>query len=363
MLKHTGVLLALLMTVSLVARAELAVEGQLLASADYTDPDPARDNGNYSLTGSRSWLGIFGEESLRENLTAIWRVETYIDLDNGGRGNSRDAYVGLRMPLGTLKIGNQATPYRLVSRGMDIFADTRADFHAVIGSVDGEAIFDNRMRNLLLYQTPVIKGFQFSLAFSSGYHGGKQSFDSGKAADQNAYSTGLVFDSGPLHVGLGFELLQDYVSSLAAFKNAGGRDAAATKLALGWNFGQGTELNLLVEEAGNGARLNGKHISRLAYYGNIAHIMGNLSFKLAMGWVNQLDEPADSGAYHGSLGLFYAFSPRTEIYGLLSKTHNDGKAAYGLQADNDDQDFIRPLAGDNATAISFGLIHHFEKSI
>ena len=363
MLKRTGLLLlGLLMTVSLAAWAELTVEGQLLASADVTDPDPARDNGDYSLTGSRSWLGIYGEESLRAHLTAIWRVESYVDLGNGDRGNSRDAYVGLRMPLGTLQIGNQATPYRLVSQGMDVFADTRGDFHAVIGSVGGEAIFDNRMRKLLLYQTPVIKGFQFSLAFSSGYRG-NQSFTSGKAADQNAYSTGLVFDSGPLHVGLAYERLQDYVSSLPAFAGAGGRNAAATKLALGWDFGQGTRLALLAEEAGNGVRLNGRNLSRQAYYANIAQIMGNTTLKAAFGWINQLDESADSSAYHGSLGFSYAFSPRTEVYGLLSKTYNDGKAAYGLQADNDDQDFILPLAGENATAVSIGLIHHFHKGL
>ncbi|MFQ5488416.1 MAG: porin [Gammaproteobacteria bacterium] len=336
--------------------AEMGLYGQALVSLDYVDSQdyPGPDNDKpLALNGNRSWLGFQGKEGLREDLALLWRAEVYLDLDDGGWGEGREAYLGLRHRFGTLRVGKQSTPYRLAGERLDVFADTRGDYHGVIGNIDGEAVFGNRMKSLLFYQTPQIKRFQLALGFSPAY-------ESQGDADHYGLSAALTFDNGPLYVALAYEQLQDYVSSLPQYAAAASGNARAAKLALGWDFGQGSKLGLILEDAKNGARLNGDEVLRRAYYLNFSQLLGNVTLRAAVGLLDQLDAVKDSGAKHLALGLSYAFSPRADVFAQAAWTSNDNGGAYGLVADSDDPSPLLPAQGEDMTAVSLGLRYRFD---
>ncbi len=341
------------------ARAEMGLYGQALLALDYVSSDnyPGPDNDKpLAVNGNRSWLGFRGEEGLREDLALLWRAGVYLDLDDGGWGAGREAYLGLRHRLGTLRLGKQSTPYRLAGERLDVFADTRGDYHGVIGSIDGEAVFGNRLKRLLFYQTPVIKRFQMSLAASPAYQASGD-------ADHYALSGALTFDNGPLYVALAYEQLQDYVSTLGRYASASAGNARATKLALGWDFGQGSKLGLILEEAKNGARLNGDELLRRAYYLNFSQVLGNVTLRAALALLDEMDAVKDSGARHAALGLSYAFSPRVDLFAQAAWLGNDDGAAYGLLADRDDPAPLLPAQGEDVSAVSLGLVYRFDRGL
>ncbi len=357
-----GVLLA----AAFPAWAEMALYGQARVSVDYlTNDDPDANTRDYTaaIGGSRSWIGLRGGERVRETLGVIWRAEKYLSLDNGAWGGGRDLYLGLTGKAGTLLAGKYATPYRLSSDGLDVFQDTRADFHGVIGNIDGEPVFGNRMKNILFYETPEFKRFQLSLAASPSYQDRDSLPLNRKDGGKYAFSGAVVFDNGPLWAGVSYSLLMDYVSSLPGYKAAASGNASATKLSLGWDFGQGTSLGLILEDAKNGARIDGKAVARRAYYFNLAHISGNTTWRAAVGALDDLEYRRNSGAKHYAAGFSHALSPRFDLFGVLTLTQNGENAAYGLVADSDDSDPVGAAMGRDVMAASLGLVFRFDRPL
>ena len=106
------------------------------------------------VTSNQSYIGLRGNERLRDRLSAIWQFEQGVDIDDGSWSDEgRDSFVGLEGGLGVLLAGRHVTPYRKLSDELDIFRDTRADHSAVIGAVDGQSLFNERARNIVYYAT------------------------------------------------------------------------------------------------------------------------------------------------------------------------------------------------------------------
>ncbi len=356
MSRKTLCLLALLAMAPAAMAVEMGIYGQALLGLDYLDssdyPGPDSDK-PLAVNGNRSWLGFRGEEGLRQDLSLIWRGEVYMDLDQGGWGDGREAYVGLRHRFGTLTGGKQSTPYRLAGERLDVFADTRADYHGVLGNVDGDPIFGDRMQRLVSYRTPRIRDFQFALAVSPAY-------ERGGDKDHYAYSAALDFASGPLYAALAYEQLKDYVSVIPRHAASASGNARAYKLALGWDFGQGTRLGLVAEKAKSGVRVGGDDLERPVYYMSLSQVLGNATLRAAGAWVGRMDGVSNSSAIHLALGLGYALSPRAEIFAQAAWTGNDDGAAYGMVADDDDPDPLLPALGKDIIVATLGLRYRFD---
>lgn len=311
------------------------------------------------ISSNKSYIGLRGREVLRERLALIWQYEQGVDLDDGEWSEGRDSYVGLDGRAGTLLAGRHVTPYRRMTDHLDIFRNTRADHSAVLGAVDGVSLFNERARNTVYYATPENRRLRFALAYiSSRDHDTLPR--SRSTADRNGFSTSLVFDSGPLYLGIGWERLgQDE----AVYED----DAEATKIALAWDFGQGTKASLIWEDADDGSRVGGRKGSREAWYAALSHVSGNFTWKLAYGMLDDLAHTPDSGAQMIAAGFSWAMSPRTEFYLLGATVLNDDNASYGLQPDHDDRgpDGVAtpgiPAAaeGENVVTLSAGFIHRF----
>ena len=336
------------------AHAAGEVYGVVHASLDRVgsdDPDSANEDSSLSLTSEHSYLGLRGREPLQNQMAVLWQAENTVDIDAGGWGPGRDTFAGLEMRFGSLLIGKHATPYRMSTEGLDLFADTRADYNAVIGSVGGASLFNNRADNALLYLTPRDKRLRFALAYSTRVAGEDDLPLTTAESRQEAWSAALEFASGPLYLGFAYE-------SLGELMGPGLDDGKARKVGLGWDFGQGTRMSFIWEDARTGEVSGGEEVARDAYYLSLAHIQGNLTCKLAYGRAGELAGTVDSGAHFAALGGTYALSARTEAYLLYSTVMNDDTGSYGLQPDHDGSGAVA-AAGDTADALSIGVVHRF----
>jgi predicted porin len=345
-----------LMLLSPAVHAAMDIYGAAHVSLDYAgndDPDPAHEDRTVSLTSNQSYIGLRGREVLQNQLAAFWQFESTISMDSGGWGDGRDTFVGLQTRFGSALFGKHATPYRRATEELDIFADTRADYNAVIGSIDGQSLFNNRADNVLLYQTPEEWSLHFALAYSPRVAGEDDLPLTTAESRQNALSAALMFDSGPLFLSLGYE-------SLGELTGPGLDDGRAMKFGAGWDFGQGTNASFIWEDAETGEIVGGNEVRREAYYVNLAHIHGNMTYKFAYGWLDELDSAPDSGAQYVALGGSYAASARTELYLLYTAVMNDEAGSYGLQPDHDGTGAVAAIAGGDVGALSAGLVHRFD---
>lgn len=360
-----AVILVSLTALSVAHAADVTVYGVAHVSLDVAnndDPDPANRARLFAISSNKSRIGLRGSEALSDSVDAIWQFENAVDLDNGGWGDGRDSYLGVSGGVGTLRAGKYVTPYRDATERLDIFSDTRADYNAVVGAVNGRQIFNNRAPNILVYRTPDDKRLRLALAYISNHGGADATTDDNLpatriAARRTGFSSALILDSGPLYLSLAHESLREYPVT--------GGEALATKFGAAWNFGQGTHVSLVWEQARSGEQVGGKKVSRTGGYLGLEHVSGNNTWKLAYGRLNALDSQADSGADLYALGYQRALSQRTDFYVLYTTLHNDANGLYVLQSPDYDggtppgaQD-LAVTPGAHPYAFVLGMVHRF----
>jgi predicted porin len=366
------------------ARAGIDLYGTVHVSVDQAgngEHAPATRRTATEITSNNSYIGLRGHEGVRDGLAVIWRIEQYVDLDDGKLLDLRDSYAGLESGMGNLLAGHYETPYRLMTDRLDIFAHTRADYNGIIGQVphvagtdatgaaviDGRTLFDQRARNILFYTSPE----QYRIRFSAAYIANQQQDDlpmADSAAARNGISAALVFDSGPLYAGVAYERMgrSNITAGSTAVTdcdpNVSHCRAVAKKAALGWDFRQGTKVALIWESAFNGAKIAGRDERRAAWYLNLSQVSGNLTYKVAYGMAGNLKATSDSGAQMIALGVSYSLARNTDVYFLGTGILNKHNAIYALQPDQADPvSVIAPAAaGSDVYAASLGLIHRFD---
>ncbi len=320
---------ASVLVMPLVAQAGVEVYGQARMSADYVNNDdtglasPAGsglanpDKSALSVTNNVSRIGFKGDEDLGNGLKAIWQIEQRVDFDTGGFATGpRNTFLGLTGGFGTAQVGKIETPFRLATQRIDIFADTRADYNAIIGNIGGTLVFDKRSNNIIVYTSPEMQGFKLSGAYSpSDKNDDLPRIKSD--GDKSVSSVNATYGNGPLYLAMAYESQGNY---------SGTNDARATRLGGSWDFGQGTTVGGVWENADKG----GSNGDRKAWYVNAAHKMGYTTFKAAVAGAGDMGSKSDTGAMQYSLGAAYAMTKVTEIYALYTMVNNDKSGAYGL---------------------------------
>ena len=214
------------MAAPMSASANVVLYGKIHASIDYVDPnndlyqlgdlvDDLTDNdGTWSISNRSSRIGFKGSEDLGNGLKAIWKAETKYNIDTGGWGSGRNAYIGLAGDWGTVLTGK-----------LDVFSDTMADYNSTLGFVD------RRTSNTIAYISPNWGGFTFAAAgiaseefgddligdggyslaamyFNNGFYGSLAWEDTSDLADPTiglpVDAPGVVDKNQILHVGLGY---------------------------------------------------------------------------------------------------------------------------------------------------------------
>ena len=349
------------------ATSNADVYGQISFSVDHIDTNNASGDSSDLVTGrdNASRIGVKGSEDLGGGLSAIWQVELQLNANSdisstsssisyygytfsfltgvSGGTTFRNTFVGLKSTsLGTVLLGRHDTPYKLATAKLDPFADTIGDYNAIIGQTDsGGNLFDLRVGGTVAYISPTFNGIHGAIAYVE-----TKNVEPSGADNQKAWSGLVMYDNGPLFGSLAYEL----------HSNLGGASSidniSAWKVGLGYTFGN-TKLGLVYEDISHDA--NNSNASRNAWYGSVAHTMGNIVLKGAYGKAGDGEGAGNNntGADFFAVGGDYMFSKRTSVYGVYAKVNQDSFGTYNM--------FNYSSAGNgrDVDGFSLGIKHTF----
>ncbi|QJD91502.1 porin [Duganella dendranthematis] len=314
-----------------------------------------------SGAASASRIGFKGTEDLGGGLSAIFKLETGVKVDDGTLDNTtstlfnREAYVGLSSKTaGSLTLGRQYTPYYETLRDVgDPFA---MGYAGTAKNLFPVASYMTRNSNAVVYKTPNLNGFTGAVSYSLGEQQGDAS-----AARQVGGSLGYA--NGPLNVAVAYNMKNNdttvlktagvghnslvaanydfkVVKVFAAFSKDKGQGSApingaasatATTNAFGYTFAQSADsqdaligLTAPVSEAGT--------------------VMAS--------YIRKNDkESFNRDADQWAIGYNYALSKRTSTYVAYAKIKNKNGAGYTVGNNTE--------AGTGDKAFNLGLKHSF----
>lgn len=330
----------------LAAQAGVEVYGQARASLDFvnnnTDVANQKDT-KFSLSSNASRIGFKGDEDLGNGLSLMWQLENNVDFDTGAAFNGvRETFVGLGGGFGSVRAGNLDTPYKSSTEAMDIFADTIADYNAVMSNGH-----NTQAANSLVYTSPDLSGFKVGVAYliSDVSTGNDNLPITSNANDQDGFSLSGNYTNGPLGVVAAYETLSK--------QGSGGDDATAWKIGGSYTIMDATTLGLIYENTDVAGTIK----DRNAFYVDVAHKMGDTTLKLAYGNIDKCGGSSgvcdQTGATQMSVGASQALTKNTEVYALYTMVSNDDNAAFGLVSNSS------PVTGKDMSAFSVGINHMF----
>jgi len=338
---------------------------------------------NNKVSSNASRIGFKGSEDMGDGLSAIWQIEQLIAIDGSGAANSfatRNTFAGLSSAsAGTLLLGRHDTPYKLTTRGMDVFGDTIADNRTVMGgglstvlapaagaaavNLNGAgASFDGRQTDVVAYISPAMGGFTGIIAYVAGAEGQTTAVQT----KGSAWSMAGLYGNGPLNVNFGYEV--HHVGSAT-----GTVGAAAVLTLLGkttaresaWKIGASYTMDALTingvyertddDFGAAGANVLGHN----DYYLSGKYSFGSDAVKLAYGKAGD-NATASTGARHISVGYDHNLSKRTTVYALYTQLSNDTGASYtlGNAGVGNGTVYVNGL-GAKPSAVSLGMKHTF----
>ena len=167
-----------LWAVDLYGRANLSYEYVSDELGDYTE-----------LVSNYSKIGLKGEEGIREGITAVYKFEYHIILDDGETFKPFNIYAGIKGSYGTLIGGYFDTPLRRAQNKVDLFNFLRGDIKNML------TVNENRKGNSVMYISP---GWKHLTAYLAHIASESPDVDSGMSA-------AAIFDRGPWYAALAMD--------------------------------------------------------------------------------------------------------------------------------------------------------------
>lgn len=154
------------------------------------------------VSSNSSGFGVRGSEQLGGGMQAIYQIEGGYNVDTGAGGlNTRDTYLGLSGPLGTLRAGFMSTPLRALGGRLNFVpgGTSIANNMGVMSTLNGlHAGLNARLPNSVQYAAPPLAGVVATLLYAPGESrpGGLSDHSTG---------AGLAYDSAPWYAGWAYE--------------------------------------------------------------------------------------------------------------------------------------------------------------
>jgi predicted porin len=226
--------------------------GSLDVSGDIFNPSVFDQGTKVGIASNISSFGIRVRHNLApygwDGMAVVAQLESQVDIASfpteRAAFGTRDSYLGVESPWGSLKAGKSDTPYKKATNAWDPFSRTIADYNSIMGNTGGDnrAEFDWRMPRAVWYESPIWNGLQFSALFSAGQNYAQDNSDyaygdyfqcngsSARASGSNfpnssgavpgliggngctdgsygnAYSTALTYKNGPFSAMAAYEL-------------------------------------------------------------------------------------------------------------------------------------------------------------
>jgi predicted porin len=178
----------------LIDNTTVTLYGSIDVSGDVFNPSVYDQGTKLGISSNISSFGIRVRHNLApygfEGMAAVAQLESQVDIaaapTERAAFGTRDSFLGMESPWGSLKAGKSDTPYKKATAAMDPFTRTLGDYNSIMGNTGGDnrAEFDWRMNHAVWYESPILQGFQFSALFSPGQN---------YARDNSDYSYGDYF--------------------------------------------------------------------------------------------------------------------------------------------------------------------------
>lgn len=364
-------LLALAVAAALAPVAAMADSGNVTIYGVMDASYDITDNGNTAagVSGARTnkvssnngRIGFKGNEDLGNGTSAIWQIESTMNLDVGANTlGTRNTFVGLSSKsMGTVLLGRHDTPYKLATRSLDYFTDGLADNRNIMGggAFGAAASFDGRPNNVAAYISPTVNGLHAAIAYVAG----AETTTASNTTKGNAYSLMGMYNNGPLMASLAYERHNmgtpgtGTIVGTAAMTN---RDESAWKLGVGYKFGA-LDVGFAYEKTSDNLAAGTEQFGHRAYTLGAKYKMGSNDLKLAYINANNLANTSNTGANQWALGVDHHMSKRTKVFAQYVRLNNDAAAIYGLNGANATGAVNANGAGADPSAWSFGVRHSF----
>ena len=178
----------------LLDNTTVTLYGSIDVSGDVFNPSVYDQGTKLGIASNISSFGIRVRHNLSpygwDGMAVVAQLESQVDIaaapNERAAFGTRDSFVGMEGPWGSIKAGKTDTPYKKSTAAMDPFSRTLGDYNSIMGNTGGDnrAEFDWRMNHAVWYELPIFNGFQVSALASPGQN---------YAPDNSDYSYGDAF--------------------------------------------------------------------------------------------------------------------------------------------------------------------------
>ncbi len=345
------------------AQADVKLYGKLHMSVDRFEPgnmgttDTLGRSSTHVANNSSRW-GLSVSEKLGGGMTAIGKLES--DMDASGETssqNTRNRYVGLSGGFGTVVAGIYDTPFKEVSRAVELFGEQVGDTRNLVSTGgNGGQGWDLRPTNVVRYDSPSLNGFVLNYLYSADTTVSTTVEDNRRRAD----SLGVKYASGPLYAAFAYETHRSN-----GVADSGNPTEKGYRLGASYNFGAIKVVALYTDLKDLGGTSTGSTaVKRKSWALGGAYTAGNNVFKLQYVKADKLSNTStgasanNTGAKMWALGWDHLFSKTTKAYVAYAKTDNETSANFTVNSGGHG-DTVTPNAGGDPSAWSVGMIVDF----
>jgi len=171
----------------LIDNTTVTLYGSIDLSGDIFNPSVFDQGTKLGIASNISSFGVRVRHNLApygwEGMAVVAQLESQVDFASAPNERAafgtRDSFLGLESPWGSIKAGKSDTPYKKSTAAMDPFSRTLGDYNSIMGNTGGDnrAEFDWRMNHAVWYESPIFNGFQFSALASPGQNYAKDNSD------------------------------------------------------------------------------------------------------------------------------------------------------------------------------------------
>lgn len=357
-----------------------SIYGAMNASIDRVTSDNGTASGpdvtNNHVSSNESRIGVKGSEDLGGGMSAIWQIESGINLDStAGTGiGTRNTFVGLSSgDMGTVVLGSHDTPYEISTRKLDSFAYTLADNRSIMGRAVTLG-HDTRLGNVLAYISPNFGGLSFAAATVFGSEGATPAIPDQEKS--TTYSLAGMYSMGGIYGTVAYQTVE---LGEAPGSITGSTNPAALQLTTALKVGGSFSMDVFKvsavyemledENVGGVATVAGTRKDSNIYLAGEFNL-GSLS-KVKAAYTMKADSEvggtsvANTGGNQMSIGYDHGLSPRTKVYALYTKISNETetastrRAALGGTSEPSPSTSASVAGALDASAISVGVAHSF----
>jgi len=171
----------------LIDNTTVTLYGSIDLSGDIFNPSVYDQGTKLGIASNISSFGVRVRHNLApygwEGMAVVAQLESQVDIASAPTERAalgtRDSFLGVESPWGSIKAGKTDTPYKKSTAAMDPFSRTLGDYNSIMGNTGGDnrAEFDWRMNHAVWYESPIYNGFQFSALASPGQNYARDNSD------------------------------------------------------------------------------------------------------------------------------------------------------------------------------------------